>query len=456
MNEVLFTSRRLRAVLGNLPVPARYLVAYSGGADSHVLLHALSMIAHEQPLPVLAAVHVNHVLHPEADRWQAHCEEVCRALGVALHILRVDARAPPGESPEAAARAARYAVLATLVGADDMLLTAHHRDDQAETLLLQLLRGAGPRGLAGMPRCARFGGGYLARPLLGFPRAAVRAWAEGQGLRWVEDSSNRDLRYERNFLRREVLPRLRERWPGVDRTLARTARHQAAAAALAEELAIMDLTALLGPSPDTLLCRALRALGADRQRLVVRAWLRRLGLPPPAAVHVRRILREALPAQRDRSPLVHWQGAEVRRFGDLLYAMRPLPPHDPRRVLAWDMRTPLELAGGRLQACAVVGAGIDLRRCTDARVEIRFRRGGERCRPAGDAHTRTLKQLLQVWGVPPWRRDRVPLIYVDGELAAVAGVCVCEPFRAAADAPGLLPRWREASPLREGSSTRPD
>lgn len=433
---------RLREALARLPRSARYLVAYSGGPDSHALLHALAQPGALPPGAALAALHVNHGLQPRAEAWARHCAAVCGGLGVALQVLRVAADPAPGESPEAAARRARYAALGARLAAGEVLLTAHHRDDQAETVLLQLLRGAGPRGRAGMPRCRRLGAGWLGRPLLGTPRAALRAYLRARGLQAVEDPSNADPRYDRSFLRAEILPRLRRRWPAVERTLARAGAREARIEALLQDVAEADLAAARGPAPSTLRCEALRALPPERCRNVLRAWLRGLGLAVPGAAPLERVLLDVLPARRDARPRVRWHGAEVRRHRELLHAMPPPAPHDPARVLAWDLQAPLALPGGCLRVHPARGAGLALR-CCEARAEIRFRRGGERCRPAGSAHTRTLKRLLQEAEVPPWRRERLPLLYLDGRLAAVADLWVCAPFAAAPGEPGRVLEWRE-------------
>ncbi len=445
------TPSRFTAVVRAFPPAPRYWVAYSGGCDSHVLLHLLSVLRAQLP-GRLAAVHVDHGLSMDAPRWVAHCRRVCRRLSVPLEVLRVEARNRRGESPEAAARRARYQALAELMAPGECLLTAHHRDDQAETLLLQLLRGSGPRGLAAMPARIPFAGGMHLRPLLDFERAALRAYARREGLEWVEDESNFDAGIRRNFLRHQVLPLLRQHWPRVALTFSRSAAHCAEAAQLLDELAAMDLEAIGGrgapdSSPDPSLdVAALQALPPARRRNLLRYWLRGLGLPQPQAAQLQRIEEDLLGAGPDRQPAVHWAGVVLRRHRGRLHVTQPLPPFDASIVLVWSLSRSLELPGGngRLEARPVQGRGLAARRCGE-RVQVCFRRGGERCRMAGGRH-HSLKKLLQEKGVPPWIRDRLPLICVAGEVVAVADLWRSPDFEADSGEQGWEIHWHRRSP----------
>ncbi len=430
----------------------RYWLAYSGGLDSHVLLHALHGLIARQPGLTLSAVHVHHGLRPEADQWAAHCLAVCAALEIPCQVLHVQARPAAGESPEDAARRARYQALQGVVGTGDCLLTAHHQDDQAETLLLQLLRGCGVAGLAGMPVCAKFGAGQLARPLLTHSRAELRDYAERHSLRWVEDGSNAETGYDRNYLRHEILPRLRARWPATAAALTRSAGHCAAATDLLQTLATQDLAGLRGPVSGTLMIDRLQALDAARQDNVLRVWLRELGLPTPSTAHLRQLRCELLTAAVDAMPCVRWPGAELHRYRKLLYAMTPLTAHDAGQVLDWDLQQPLTLPGGagRLHVALSSGHGLDAA-LRGQRISVRFRHGGEICKPVGRGHHHDLRKLFQEAGVPPWRRERVPLLYVDGELAAVVGFWVCEPFQAPPQTSGLVVEWSATSTTEENS-----
>lgn len=424
-----FSPASLLAQLMQLPVPQRYCVAYSGGVDSHVLLHALVQIREALPCPNVSAVHINHGIHPDAEQWARHCEIVCRELGVPCETINIKVQRQARYSLEAMARDARYDAFARLSRADDMLLLAQHQDDQAETVLLQLLRGSGVKGLAGMPVCTPFAQGWMARPLLAFGREAFLQYAITRQLPWIEDPSNLDTAFDRNFLRHAVLPILRQRWPTLDATLTRVARHQADAADLLDVLAQQDLIPLATPEPAVLRIDPLMRLQPTRQRNVLRYWLHRIcALPLPGTTQLQRILDEVLPAAEDATPLVHWPGAEVRRYRDTLHAMPPLPVLAGDWQQHWDLQNSLHLpTGDSLQVQQ--GEGVGLRKLAlEHGVSIRYRRGGERCRFSGREHHHELKKLLQDWGVPPWQRDRIPLIYIGDQLAQVVGFCVCEPF----------------------------
>ncbi len=444
-----FLAESLLPVLREPPAARRCWVAYSGGVDSTVLLHALAQMRPQLPGTELVAVHVDHGLQPDSADWASHCVGVCRALGVPCHTLRVQAKALRGQSPEAAAREARYRALADLLGEDQMLCTAHHQDDQAETLLLQLLRGAGPAGLSGMAQRRRFGRGWLIRPLLAFTRTELRDFARARGLTWVEDTTNSTTTPDRNYLRHEVMPVLRARWPGLSRVLARSAKHCAECTLLGDRLAESDLAAVAAASPGTLAADRLLALDAARQRNVLRFWLRAQGLPMPPAARLESLRTDLLSARADRNPVARWTGAEVRRYQGCLHAMEPLPPHDRAQTLGWDLERPLALPHGTLSITMVQGGGLAAALRGREPVTVRFRCGGERCRPAGRRHAWDLKRLLQESGIPPWERDRIPLVYLGRALAAVGDLWVCEPFAARASEQGLVLSWRPRNRSRE-------
>ena len=428
-------------LLQKLPRAPQYWVAFSGGVDSHTLLQLLAEARRQLP-GSLAAVHVNHQIQQQSGDWEIHCRSVCEELRIPFHLLRVQGKARAGESPEAAARTARYRALAEWLPTNAVLTTGQHQDDQAETLLLQLFRGAGPRGLAAMPENSALGRGRLLRPFLEISRKAILSYAREHRLRWVEDPSNTDTRYERNLLRQRIMPELQQHWPGLGKVLARAAGHQADQIELAQTLAALDYRACCRSESGCLSVSALLCLSPARQRNLLRYWLEQAGLPLPSRVLLERIRAEMLSGRQDASPLVHWPGAEVRRYRDGLYSMTPLPPHDPARRYRWDFREPLSLdqAGGILSATAVTGGGL---RVDDGAgtMDIRFRQGGEALQPAGRHYHHRLKKLFQEWGAPDWERDRVPLVYSNDALIAVAGFCVCEGFQATAEQAGLDLQW---------------
>jgi tRNA(Ile)-lysidine synthase len=437
----MFSPDSLNQHLQSLAAVPHYWVAYSGGVDSHALLHALAVLRDNLP-GELGAVHVNHGLHAAAADWAAHCGTVCRELDIPLAGLTVDGRPGTGDSPEAAARAARYAALARWLPAGHALLTAQHRDDQAETLLLQLLRGSGVKGLAAMPAVAELGAGLLLRPLLDFSRRDLQAYAERQRLHWVEDPSNTDTGLDRNYLRHRIVPEMRQRWPAVAQTLARSARHCAEAARILEQVALEDLEGLTGAATNTLDLAGLQRLSPERRRNALRCWLHERCGALPSTVVLSRILRDIPASRPDASPCVRWGDYEIRRYRNRLYLLRQLSTDSPHQRLSWSLSGSLELpgTGGTLRASPATGQG--LRAATvSGPVAVTFRQGGERCRPVGRPQHHSLKKLFQERGVPPWERPRIPLIYVGDELAAVAGFWICEPFSAAPGEPGISIEW---------------
>jgi tRNA(Ile)-lysidine synthase len=437
-----FSPDYLQRQLADVPAAACCWVAYSGGVDSHALLHALAALRHGLPCRI-AAVHVNHGLQTAAGAWDEHCRAVCTGLGVPYVSLQVDGRAAAGESREAAARAARYAVLKAWLPQRHYLMTAQHRDDQAETLLLQLLRGSGVKGLAAMPRLAPFGGGYLMRPLLECSRDALLDYARENRLNWVDDPSNQDISLDRNFLRHQVLPVLRQRWPALSATLSRSARHCAGAAMILEDMARQDLETLIDEPKDTLPVAGLLQLPPERQRNSVRQWLKGTGGTTPSEAVLARIMNDMLGGRTDAEACVRWGACELRRYRDRLYLLPQLPRQGTPALLEWRPETALELpqAGGVLSACRRTGGGVRAAAFAGAEVRVTWRRGGERCRPAGRRHHHALKKLFQESAIPPWERGRIPLVYIGDELAAVADLWVCDPFSAGPGEPGFSIRW---------------
>ena len=422
--------------------PKRLVIAFSGGLDSTVLLHALA-VSRDAHGKSLLAVHVDHGLHEDSGRWGDHCDAIARSLDVEIERVAVDVMTDAGKGTEAAARTARYDVLQSLIQEGDWLLSAHHRDDQAETLLLNLMRGSGPSGLAGIGEVQPFAGGWLVRPLLPYSQSDLRNYATKHELNWVDDPSNEDRQFDRNFLRHEILPRLEERWPGVSGRLQQSAVLAGEAATMLDQLADDDLQAL-ADRPDRLSLDALRALPSERQRNVIRYVVRELGLPAPPATQLRSILADLLPAREDAQPLVQWKGAEVRRYRDHVYVL----PENKFGLEGVAIQLPddgLDLDAGMGELQLETGAAQGLTRAVvDAGLEVRYRCGGEEIKPAGQSHTRKLKKLLQDEGIVPWMRDRLPLLYSGGELVAVADLWLAS---AAAAEPGVAVRWKNRPPI---------
>ena len=406
-------------------------IAYSGGCDSHALLHSLNSLRSEIPSEI-KAIHINHGLSPLANEWEEHCRQICEKLSVPYTAIKVDASAI-NKSPEEAARHARYAEWKKLINKDEVILLAHHQDDQAETVLLQLLRGSGVKGLAAMPAQQEFSQGLLCRPMLGFLREEIQAYAAELNLNWIDDPSNFDTDFDRNFLRHDVVPLLESRWPALKKTLSRTATHTAEADQLLTVLAEQDW--LQVKSNDQIRISSLIELDKKRQRNVVRYWLASISkVTLPDTNHLQRILDEVLTAAEDAIPEVIWHGGEVRRFQGLLYAQDKNRVPENNLELIWkNLEIPLVInsTGLKLSASSSLGDGLSQSKLESAKISIKFRKGGESCRPVGRGQTHQLKKLFQEWQVPPWLRASIPLIYVNGELAEVVGYCRCEPYAAA-------------------------
>ena len=398
-------------------------VGLSGGLDSVVLLHALAELP-EARARGLRAVHVHHGLHADADAWQRHCEEVCAAWQVPLHSARVTVARNHDEGLEAAARHARYAAFDAALGDDEVLVLAHHGDDQAETFLLRALRGSGVDGLAAMRPWRRFGRGWLWRPLLMRSRAELESYARAHGLTWIEDPSNRDVNFDRNFLRQQVLPLLRERWPKAASAFSRSAQLCDEAHEL---LAVEDAVALARvrtADPRVLSRDALLRVSPSRRARVLRQWIRELGLPPLPEEGITRIEGDVLPARDDAEPQFAWQQARVRAWRDLLHADRVRPPLPPEWTCAWDGADPLALPdGSRLLLSPAIAFRQPLR--------VHARQGGERITLPGRSHSHALKHVLQDLGIPPWERERLPLLSsATGELLAAGDLAYTAGFDA--------------------------
>ncbi len=394
-------------------------VAFSGGLDSTVLLHALAQLAATGHLSnPLCAIHIHHGLSMNADEWQLACARSADNMGVCFESTAVSAQPKTGESPEAAAREARYRAIAEKMKAGDVLLTGHHQDDQAETLLIQLLRGCGIKGLAAMPATQPFAVGQLNRPLLAYSRRQLQDYAEYHQLSWVEDESNQSSDYARNYLRNQIIPQLQLRWPSMSTTLSRSASHCAESAQLCDELAAQDLHNMALADPMTLPVSELLALNRARQNNLLRHWISKQGLPLPTSRQLQQITTKLFIAKADAVPQVAWSGAEMRRFSGKLYLLSPLPPHDTSQILEW----PAQQSSLFIESLGLILQRSELTVAQEHDIQIRFRQGGEAIRLPNKSHHTSLKKLLQKQGVPPWQRNRIPLLYVESELREAVGL----------------------------------
>lgn len=410
-------SIRLRQALQPWCTAPAWCIAFSGGLDSTVLLHLLADLARREKLPPLSAIHVHHGLQSAADTWPEHCAQVCARLGIALDIVRV--QVAPGASLEQAARNARYQAFTARLGPGEVLLSAQHRDDQAETLLFRLLRGAGVRGLAAMPASRALGQGHLIRPLFDCSRAELQAYAQSHGIAWIEDPSNADERFSRNFLRRQLMPLLAERWPQASSSLVRSAGHLAEAQQLLEELAEMDLLAARGvsvlpwlPLPSLDLA-AVAALSDARQRNLLRHWLGPLSRMPDSDHWAGWLdLRDA---KSDAVPVWKLADGELHRADGRLWWLSGawLGPLETLDLPCDSSAESVDLPGnGRVQLSGELAPG---------RWHLRYRQGGESLQVPGRGR-RDLKRLLSELRVPAFVRPRLPLLFDGDELMAVANL----------------------------------
>lgn len=424
----LLTTDLITVALKELTPNAKVYVAYSGGVDSHVLLHLCAAIPTLRPR--LTAVYVHHGLQTVADDWAVHGEVVSQQLGVAFICLRVDAKAASGVSPEEAARDARYQAFATLLNHHDVLLLAQHQDDQLETVLLQLFRGAGLQGLAGMPVIAPLGLGYAIRPLLGVSKQAIVNFAKQQRLSWIEDPTNQSNAFDRNLLRNAVLPILTQRWPMLATTVARSAKHCAEAHDTLQSQTQSALARVLDVNSQAIDLAKLALSSPYQQRLIIRHWLQTQGLKMPSEAILSAIFEQVIAAGQSRNPELVYQQVSIRRFRQQLYCI-PLDTttHQTQQAVLWPVEQSFfTLSTGNQLQLVTAEQGINRDLWQAAEVSVRFREGGEKIALKGRTGRQSLKKLYQEAVIPPWQRANMPLIYLDGQLAAVADRWISRDF----------------------------
>ena len=443
-----------RAILASLKQALRtqsgsscWWVAFSGGLDSSALLHALQQWREQDDWPgvSLKAVHVNHGLSPYADQWQSHCQTVCNALDVPLIVERVSVQ-NRGKGLEAAARKARYAAFEQQLGAGDTLLTAHHQDDQAETLLLRLLRGAGTRGMAAMDEARPLGKGQLLRPLLSVSRQSLQNYARHYRIAFCDDDSNSQQHFDRNYLRQSILPLLRQRWPQLTQTWARSAQVLADNEEIVAAVAAKDLAACqpeLARLGWRIQLAGFSQLPVARRNNVIRYWCDEHALPLPEYRHLQ-LLADAITAYRQnlsQTIALQWSEVALRQFRDSLYLLPAVETNRPELV---ELMLPQAegavslLPNGSVLKQTIATGG--LRRDLGPLI-VRWRQGGERCHPAHRRHSQTLKKCLQEYGLEPWLRDCVPLIFAGEKLVAVADLWVEAECAVGPKQPGWCWQW---------------
>ncbi len=445
-------SSRILQAFEHVPEAGHYVVALSGGLDSVVLLHAFRLF---KPSVSLEVIHVHHGLSPNADHWARHCQGICEALSIPCYIKKVSV-SNEGEGLEAAARKARYAVFESCLNQGEVLLQGHHQNDQAETVLIRALRGSGVKGLAAIPVSRSLGCGALVhRPLLEVSRQDLLSEAKRLGLEWVEDESNTDRGFDRNYLRHEVLPVLEGRWPKAVAALAQVSKNAAETQGFIEAWCARQFEgALLTQRDDESLVLNIASLlnySATEQKLLLRAWIDRCAYPQPSARIFDRIFAELIPARPDASPVLRWGECELRRYAGALFCQ----PKAPVLNQAYQLSVCFEQFGEQHElslpcktlSCVYAERDADVAQTYASvciavpeggfELTLKSRRGGESLKLHPGRPGRSLKSLFQASAIPPWQRDAYPLIYINGDLAAVGGLWVGADFHANSASPVL-------------------
>ena len=436
------TASQFKSIVEELVVLAKtkeIWIASSGGVDSHVLLHLLAT-ANDNNLSSVKAIHIDHGLHPESTQWTQHCALVAAELGVAFTSIQVNVSDIDKLGLEAAARAARYSAFEQQLSENDVLLTAQHQQDQAETLLLQLFRGAGPKGLASMANQFQLGKTTVLRPLLSVQKSDILDYAEQHQLKWIDDPSNIETRWNRNYIRHKVLPEIEKRWPSVAKTISRSADNCAEASELLADLAQQDLLAIGADQfSDYLPIPKLITISPARYRNLIRYFIELKGLAFPSSTVLQGIIDEVCLAKQDGVPMLAYADVEIRRYQDKLYFMRPLPEHDANQIIKWTNTADLKINDQitlSWQPTQEQGLKEDL---ITAGLTIRFRQGGEQIQLPNQSHHKSLKHLFQQWQVPPWQRDRIPLLFSDDNLVGVVGYAIAKDARVDVNEQGYTP-----------------
>jgi len=427
-------------------------VGYSGGLDSHVLLHVIIELIGKKRI---TAVHVNHQLSSNSDIWQKHCEDRCLEIGVDIICKTVSIK-NRGTGIEDAARNARYSVFEKLLKKNDLLILAHHADDQIETMLFRLFRGSGIKGMSGMPISRLLGNGELFRPLLPFFRRDLESYASANQINWIEDDSNLDIAFDRNFIRHKLIPTINERWPNSSFKLNRSANIFAESDFLINILAQKDFKIVKEVSERvgwSISIDKLNGFEIIRQKNILRYWFNLHNLTLPSHAVLDNALNQMIGSKIDAEPIVSWGDLQLRRFNKKLYLL-PLNFEDPnysvknkkgrelleKNSIKWDGSSHLILPDSS-SLCVKLKMKGGLRIDVKKNLEIRFRSGGERCKPQGRSGSNTLKKLFQEYSLEPWLRNNIPLIYIDNRLAAVGDLWVCDEFCAEPDELGIQLEW---------------
>jgi len=428
----MFPVHELHLYLKSLTPDKTLWIAYSGGMDSHVLLHVCHQLSllHNR----LQVVHVHHGLHPNADQWANHCQQICQTYQLPLQVIKLNLQPKRGYSLEALAREARYRVLSQCLQPGDYVLTAHHLNDQMETVLLGLLRGSGPQGLAGIAPQRSLGCGYLLRPLLGYSRQALQDYATYQQLHWIEDESNACLDYDRNYIRHIVVPVMQSRWPKAATSVHRAARHCFNLVQLAEASIKQLFEQYYHSDRQCLDISGFQQLSYQQQCQVLRYFFQSQSYPCPSTKQLDHLIKEVIFSAYDKNPALKIGDVMIRRHLQAVYLMSAVSP-----MMCKDFKCPIILGQpvmlpgrlGRLTMQLVQGSGLKL--IERELYWVRFRQGGEQIKPVFCKHRSTLKKLMNAWKIEPWKRAFIPLIFHQERLIAVVGYCVDDDYAATSE-----------------------
>ena len=414
-------------------------VAYSGGMDSHVLLHLLAS-SQELPCHRLKAIHIDHRLHDDSAQWAMHCAKVANTLGVDFQSIEVEVLNIDSMGLEAAARMIRYQTIAEKLSTKDIVFTAQHQEDQAETLLIQLLRGSGPKGLSAMAPLSPIGKAQMMRPLLNTNQVDIKAYAKDHKLEWIDDPSNINNKFNRNYLRHEVWPSITKRWPSASRLLSRSAQHCADADTLLTDLAKIDLAVLsVKGGENSLNIDGLLSLSTERCKNLLRYFIAFHHFSLPSAVMLQRIIDEVCLSAEDSMPMIQWAGIQIRRYRGEIFFLEPQKTVDTQQSFLCKTPERLKLFDECfLTWLEVENMGIS-KAIFDDGLRVGFREGGEKIKLHGHQYHKSLKTLFQEWAIPPWERDRIPLLFCGDELIAVVGYGLSEQCKLEAGQEGYLP-----------------
>lgn len=416
------------------------VIAFSGGIDSSVMLNIMCK-KRDKLKQSIEAIYIDHGLNDKSAEWGVFCSKECEKHQIAFKTIKIKEDCPKNSSIEAWARNIRYSLFVESMKKNDILLTAHHQDDQVETFFLQLLRGAGPQGLASMPIVKKIEHIFHIRPFLYFQRKEIIEYAHNHNISWLEDETNYDVKYQRNFIRHNVLPEISKVWPSYQQNILRTIKHQVEYKKILDEIAMIDIETVSTNNFNNLDVNLIKKLSVERQKNLIFFWLKKINLESPTSKHMDQIINTLINSDQEKSPCVNWNNTELRRYKTLLYASGLTNAYDSNFEINWDTASPLSIEGETLIAKETEGKGISKKSIKDAKIIIRYRHGGEKIYSNSLKQSKSIKQLFQEHNVLPWLRNKVPLIYINEKLAVVPGFCVDRNYLANKNETSLDIQW---------------